>query len=255
MNRSYAQKRGLVRAFALAFWIANVAACLNVSAEESTCPEGLKAAKRLLVVTANGMEAHTGMAYAYQRQSLMDPWKGSGSPKRATLGFRGLGWGWDQYALSAGNEPRKREGDGRTPAGIFAIGKAFGIAPRGPGSEYIRLQKGKTYCVNDLRSERYNTIVSKDQIGSDITGEDMGAVSLYRRGLLVGFPANREKKGGSCIFIHIWRRPGAPTNGCVALREEDVAEIQDWTGGETAYVAILPKDALARVRTCLPDPS
>ena len=29
-----------------------------------------------------------------------------------------------------------------------------------------------------------------------------------------------EKGRGSAIFIHSWRRPGAPTEGCVALRRD-----------------------------------
>lgn len=31
--------------------------------------------------------------------------------------------------------------------------------------------------------------------------------------------------GGSCIFIHQWRRPGYPTAGCVALRPDHLRDI------------------------------
>jgi L,D-peptidoglycan transpeptidase YkuD (ErfK/YbiS/YcfS/YnhG family) len=30
---------------------------------------------------------------------------------------------------------------------------------------------------------------------------------------------------GSAIFIHQWRRPGAPTEGCIGLRRQDLHQI------------------------------
>ena len=36
----------------------------------------------------------------------------------------------------------------------------------------------------------------------------MRATLLYRRGLVVDYPTDAANKAGSCIFIHVWRRPG-----------------------------------------------
>ena len=40
-----------------------------------------------------------------------------------------------------------------------------------------------------------------------------------------GFPAYA---GGSCIFLHIWKGPGATTSGCTAMKAADVATIVRW---------------------------
>jgi L,D-peptidoglycan transpeptidase YkuD (ErfK/YbiS/YcfS/YnhG family) len=41
---------------------------------------------------------------------------------------------------------------------------------------------------------------------------------------------------GSAIFIHSWRRPGAPTAGCVALAREDLIRIANRIRPETRLV-------------------
>ena len=44
---------------------------------------------------------------------------------------------------------------------------------------------------------------------------------LYDLVLITDWNWPRAEKGaGSAIFIHRWRRPGAPTEGCVALRPD-----------------------------------
>jgi L,D-peptidoglycan transpeptidase YkuD (ErfK/YbiS/YcfS/YnhG family) len=233
--------------------VLSLAVAPQTGAAEAVCPESLKAVKRLLIVIAKDMDAKTAVVRAYERSSIDGDWKKASGPKSASLGRHGLGWGWDQSALAAEGEPVKHEGDGRTPAGVFAIGHAFGFAANGPGADYMRLQNGKTYCVDDVRSDHYNKIVPKSEAGEGISGEDMGSIPLYRRGLLLSFPTNRDKRGGSCIFLHVWRAPASPTSGCVALREDDIAEIQTWASKESALAVILPQKALARLHECLPE--
>ena len=44
---------------------------------------------------------------------------------------------------------------------------------------------------------------------------------LYDLVLITDWNWPQAQKGrGSCIFIHQWRRPGYPTEGCVAFRRD-----------------------------------
>jgi L,D-peptidoglycan transpeptidase YkuD (ErfK/YbiS/YcfS/YnhG family) len=231
-----------------------LAASVPAGANEppAACPETLRNAKRLLVVVAATMDARVASVRIYERSSQQANWNEVGNRKPAVLGRNGLAWGWDQKYFARPEEPIKHEGDFKTPAGIYPVGRAFGFAAHGPGQDYLRLQKAKTFCVDDVRSPHYNSIISKTLAGEHVTGEDMASIPLYRKGLLVGFPTNRADKGGSCIFIHVWRAPGSSTSGCVALREDDVAQIQDWASKDATFTLILPQQAVARFHECLP---
>jgi L,D-peptidoglycan transpeptidase YkuD (ErfK/YbiS/YcfS/YnhG family) len=104
--------------------------------------------------------------------------------------------------------------------------------------------------VNDVRSPHYNTIVTRAAAGQGTSGEAMRSIPLYRRGLFIDYPTNREKKGGSCIFIHLWRSPGSATAGCVALAEPDVADLQNRAGERPTLLAILSQAAFDRMQAC-----
>ena len=72
-----------------------------------------------------------------------------------------------------------------------------------------------------------------------------------RRGLLVDYPTDRKARAGSCIFIHLQLPGKTGTNGCVALREPQLEAVQDFSR-DGAVLAILPRQALARFKGCLP---
>jgi D-alanyl-D-alanine dipeptidase len=159
-----------------------------------------------------------------------------------------MAWAWSE-SRHAGAGPVKAEGDKRSPAGFFALGKPFGVSS-GPAG-YVRLAPGAQYCVDDPASPHYNAIVPKAEAGG-ASGEDMGMVPLYRQGLFVDYPTNASAKGGSCIFVHTWRSRTSGTAGCVALAEHDVTALQAWAAGRKAMLAILPQSAWSTMRGCFP---
>lgn len=109
-------------------------------------------------------------------------------------------------------------------------------------------------CVDDPGSPHYSQIVTREEAGPEVSGEDMPAIPLYRRGLVVDYPTSGAEPAGSCIFIHIWRGKGMGTAGCVAGPEAMVASLQEWAGAGNAAIAILPQAALDRFGACLPAP-
>lgn len=220
---------------------------------ESACPVELLEATRLVLVVAPNMNATTATVRLMDRPSKDAKWNEVAEVRKATLGRTGIGWAWAFESVARQGEPIKQEGDGRTPAGFFPVGRPFGFEP-GAANDYVRLEKGKTFCVNDVRSPYYNTIMPKAQAGDGTTGEDMGGISLYRHGLFIEYPTSRERKGGSCIFIHVWRSPASATSGCVALAEDNVINLQKWTERQRrpTLLGIVSQAALNRLQGCFP---
>jgi L,D-peptidoglycan transpeptidase YkuD (ErfK/YbiS/YcfS/YnhG family) len=214
---------------------------------EPRCPAIASTATQLIVVTADDANAATASLSTYQRTSGDGIWQRRDPVEPAVIGLKGLAWG---VGFGAAGEPRKREGDQRTPAGLYAMGPAFGTAPASrPG--YLRLEADKTFCVDDPASPHYNRIVTTAVAGR-ASGERMWSVPLYRRGLVVDYPPAADQRAGSCIFVHVWRQPGQGTAGCVALPEPSVARLQDWIEPGRAAIALIARRDMPRFADCLP---
>ena len=186
----------------------------------------------------------------YERASPSEPWQALGAAEPTTIGRGGMAWSQFFQRLARRGEPIKVEGDKRTPAGVYSIGRSFGILASSRRN-YLHVTPD-TICVNDPSSPDYNTIASRTRVGPYIRAENMSQVlPMYRRGLLVNYPTDARRQAGSCIFIHVWRSPTTGTAGCVAVPEPRVEALQDFSEGGAA-LAILPRGALGRLKGCLP---
>lgn len=221
---------------------------MNASAS-TACPKIIQTAERLVLVLAPTMTSASARVQYLERDAA-GGWHKALDDEKAVLGRAGLGWSWAFADLAGETQPIKREGDRRTPAGFFEIGGAFGFGPS-ERAGYTRLKPGEHFCVDDPASPHYNTVLPQAEAGKAVSGEDMATIPLYRQGLFLDYPTSRKHKGGSCIFVHVWRRAGAGTLGCVALAEAGVKKMQRWTKRKRAVMAILPAEAWARLRPCL----
>jgi D-alanyl-D-alanine dipeptidase len=205
-------------------------------------------ADRLVVVRAAGWDAAHGEVLRFTRGR--GGWAADGAPVRAELG-KGLAWGLGLMPAGDAAGPRKAEGDGRTPAGLFRVGVAFGYADRPDGVElaWRRMEAGDV-CVDDPASRRYNRFARAADADKDWSSAEVmrRADDLYELGAVILHNADAAPRAGSCIFFHVARRRGSPTVGCVALARGDVlALLRFMTPGRTV-VAILPDDAYRAVR-------
>jgi D-alanyl-D-alanine dipeptidase len=177
------------------------------------------------------------------------------------LGKHGLAWGRGIHPLMAAERPRKREGDGKAPAGVFRIRRAFGYAA--PGEvPWLRLPyrqvKPGTLCVDDPASAFYNRILEVSDAAPDWGSHEamLREDGLYRLGAVVGHNEDPALPGaGSCIFLHRWRGPASPTEGCTALAEADLERVLRWLFPEAQPVLIqLPEEEYEKRRApwCLP---
>jgi len=133
----------------------------------------------------------------------------------------------------------KREGDGKTPQGMYALRFSFGQKATPPGKMPYRLMRDNDFWIDDPSSPAYNTLQSGD-IGS-VSAERMKLRDgRYDLGLLIEYNTNPIITGfGSAIFLHIWLNPREATHGCVALKKENLKRILAWLDPEKDPVIII----------------
>jgi L,D-peptidoglycan transpeptidase YkuD (ErfK/YbiS/YcfS/YnhG family) len=238
--------------FALTAALAALLASQPVRAE--SCVPVLDRATRLVVVTVPNMDTTKAALRMFERTAAAARWTSRGTPIQAVVGARGIAWGHPFTSHAQRGEPIKQEGDQRTPAGIYNLGAAFGVA-KSQRPNYLRLTPGANFCVEDARSKLYGRIVPRSTAGKKLSGADMAAIPNYRRGLVIDYPPDRATKAGSCIFVHIWSGESVGTAGCVALPETVVADLQEWIKGRHAAIAIVSEDIATRFGGCLPPSS
>ena len=216
------------------------------------CPRPLHRATRLVIVTVPDMTSVKATLHIFTRKTPADAtWERAAQPEPAVVGAAGIGWAEDFHHLAKKDEPVKREGDKRTPAGIFRIAGPFGFETS-KVSGYTKLQAGKSFCVDDPTSLLYGRIVDKRLAATTKSSEDMSAVPGLRRGLMVDYPARRGAKAGSCIFIHVWDGAEAGTNARVGMPEERITVLQEWSSKGFTAIAIVSEQAADRFKGCLP---
>jgi len=242
---------GSARRVAAVVAVVAAATALSVAAARAqSCPAPLTNAKRLVLVTAPTMNDMAATMRLYERASASEAWHALGDTEPATIGRTGMGWSQFFTKLARRGEPIKVEGDKRAPAGLYTIGRSFGILASSRPN-YLQVTPD-TICVHDPSSPAYNTIASRARLGPMVPAENMSrALPMYRRGLLVNYPTDGRKQAGSCIFMHVWRSPSTGTAGCVAMPEPRVEALQEFAAGG-AVLAILPINALDRLPGCLP---
>lgn len=250
---------GVTRAFVVAC-AALVVACTAGPAPTVTplANNALGNSTQLVVVTTPGWDSTTGVLRRFTRADVHSSWRAEGATVPVVVGRTGVAWGvgFDHLA-EAGTPtagPRKVEGDGRAPAGVFPLDTAFGFAAPDSMSwvklPYIQLTPS-TECVDDTASVHYNAVVDRSATTVDWkSSEHMRKVAQYQLGIIVGYNASPPVKGrGSCIFFHIWAGPRSTTVGCTALDVKELEKLVAWLDPRARPVVVqLPAPVYARVR-------
>jgi L,D-peptidoglycan transpeptidase YkuD (ErfK/YbiS/YcfS/YnhG family) len=123
---------------------------------------------------------------------------------------------------------QKREGDGKSPTGMFPLGTAFGYAPSVKTRMPYRQATDDDFWVDDPDAKDYNKWVRGQPRRA--TFEKMRREDdLYKYGVVIEYNMNPIVKGkGSAIFLHIWRGEEKPTLGCVAMSEDKILRLLGW---------------------------
>jgi len=119
---------------------------------------------------------------------------------------------------------KTKEGDGKTPTGVYNFTFAFGIKDNpGTNFEYVEVDDSH-YWVDDSSSKYYNQFVSIKDVEKDWDSAEhiMSAEESYHYVLATDYNAKCEPGVGSAIFMHCTPTGGA---GCIAISEESMVDI------------------------------
>jgi D-alanyl-D-alanine dipeptidase len=196
---------------------------------------------QMLVVTTSGWNAVEGRLQRFERATAKEKWRPAGEPIAIVVGKSGLGWGIgviDDPGVRDTGDPVKKEGDGRSPAGVFALGTAFGYAAQPlPGLKLAYLNLSPSIeCVDDVGSKHYNRIVDHNVVPPDWNSSEKmrNTGESYRWGIVIdhngidGDSSSPEPRGGSCVFLHIWHSHDQGTAGCTAMSQAELETLLTW---------------------------
>jgi L,D-peptidoglycan transpeptidase YkuD (ErfK/YbiS/YcfS/YnhG family) len=168
--------------------------------------------QQMVVVEAKSIHSQSGQLSL--QQYIGGQWQSVLSGIPVTFGSKGIG--------------KTKEGDGRTPSGIYRLGSGFGSAanPGGLRISYTRTSK-QDYWVDDPFSSQYNQWVNyagnPDQRWRSYERLQQ---PLYKYAIILKYNDDPVVSGkGSAIFLHIWRAAGKPTAGCIAMSESNLLQL------------------------------
>lgn len=161
---------------------------------------------QIIVVTAKDMES-TDVTVSMHTKEANGLWTENYSTN-GKIGRNGLG--------------KQKEGDGKTPIGIYSFNKAFGIMPN-PGitvMPYLKVDETH-HWVDDPESKYYNQCVSTRDVEQTWNSSEhlYKYIGDYNYALSTTYNEDCVPYAGCAIFLHCPVKNGRPTSGCIAIPE------------------------------------
>jgi len=184
-----------------------------------------------------------------------DRWQPVGTAWTGVIGAAGAAWGRGVHGDGVPDNiagPIKREGDRKSPAGVFELAAAYGYAaapPRGTSLPYTAVD-ASWQCVDDPTSSAYARVIDRRTVTPDWrSAEDMRRDdALYTWVIDVAHNPTRAAGAGSCIFLHVWSGPDSTTVGCTAMPEPDLARVLAWLRPDAhPLFVLLPRAAYVQL--------
>jgi zinc D-Ala-D-Ala dipeptidase len=195
----------------------------------------IRSCRQLIIVTTRRWDDVTANIQFLERaQGGETPWRKAGKQFPGVIGKQGFGWGIGLHGTGEPGAPLKKEGDQKSPAGVFKLYSLFGTASTAQVS-FLRFpyeQVGpSTEAIDDPRSRYYNRIVDRTGVKYRdwLTSESMLAVGgRYRFGVMLEHNWSQIPGYGSCIFFHVWDRDLNGTVGCTAVSLTNMERLIHW---------------------------
>ena len=188
---------------------------------------------QLIVGIAPDWNSMHGHIHLFERSGNGD-WSSVGQPFPVLFGKSGLAWG---PGLAGQDETglRKKERDGRAPAGVFRIGKIYTYdAQLPPGADYPFHQVTTADAwVDDVKHPDYNRFVTIDDPANPPPWFQKAKMRhndfAYRWLVEIRHNSDPPIPGvGSAIFFHIRRGVNRPTAGCTTMAEANLVRMITW---------------------------
>lgn len=209
-------------------------------------------ATQAVIVVTPDWNANHGSLYTYERAN--GAWREVGQRQRVMVGRNGSAWGLGLHP-NPPSGPVKKEGDGRSPAGVFAIGAAFGYADKADTALPYAAMQASHYCMDVSGSPLYNRIVDARTVGAAAIAGSTEPMRLdlhaagdqrYRLGFVIEHNPQAQRDAGSCIFAHLWKQPSQATAGCTAMDDPTMARLLGWLRPDRHPVFVLMPEAQYR---------
>ncbi len=175
---------------------------------------GIAGSRQVITVVANGYGTSAATLTAYQRDA--NGWTQAFGPWFAYVGRNGIA------PVGA-----KREGDGRTPSGVYGFDFMFGVdANPGVRFAYRRITGTNIVWDDDPASPNYNEWIDTNFAPAGANPEPMDNTPSYLYGAVVAYNEARTPGLGSAIFLHVSH--GTATAGCVAVPIDELRSLLRW---------------------------
>jgi D-alanyl-D-alanine dipeptidase len=211
-----------------------------------------KDTQQLLVIVAKNWESKYASLKRYEKKS--NRWQQIGKEVKVIIGRNGMGWGLGEHVIPKNAKIIKREGDGKTPAGLFKLGHGYGYSDFNIQFPYQTYNTHYYHCVDDSTSKYYNQIVNSRKITRDYNSHEFMLLknNFYKYGITVAHNPNNIPQMGSCIFIHLKKPNDIPSSGCSMINEHEIKDILRWLQKEKNPMLLqLPKSELKRFKISL----
>lgn len=186
----------------------------------------IPADSQVLITLAGSRTSDTGELNVYTKGDD-GAWKTVYAGIRAKYGMNGL------Y--------KEKEGDSKTPVGVFKMNTPFGIADSVEGfpDNYIKVDPDM-YWNGDSASDRYNKLVNaKEYTAFDCSASEhlINYSGYYDYCIDTGYNYEGKPYLGSAIFLHCVIND-EHTHGCIAIPKEYMTEIMKLYSEGNTYIAI-----------------
>lgn len=212
-----------------------LALCLT-ACQQKTVPDNRFStdSNQVVQVVATHLDSISATMYLWARDHQQAKWICADSFP-VTIGRNGLAPGID----IAG---RKIEGDGNAPEGMFYLSRVFSYHPLTDLHMPFEQVDSSDLCVDDVQSMYYNQLIDDDTVKQ----KDYSSFermqrndAQYEYGVWVDYNTNPIIRGnGSCIFLHVWKNPNAPTSGCTAMSKENMLRLIYWLDADKKPILI-----------------
>jgi D-alanyl-D-alanine dipeptidase len=194
--------------------------------EPALPPSAFNNYTQIIVVEAHSTGSSEATLRLYQKNE--GSWKQALNDMPARIGKNGTAWGLGLHQ-SPNQELQKKEGDRKSPAGIFQLGDSYAYksAKRQRTTNEISPQ---LKCVDDSKSKYYNQIVNTSKNTPDWdSAEDMQRTDdCYKYVVEIKHNPTNKAYCGSCIFLHVQATPTSGTAGCTALSPSNMERLLGW---------------------------
>ncbi|HWR94300.1 MAG TPA: L,D-transpeptidase family protein [Flavobacterium sp.] len=170
---------------------------------------------QLLVVFNEKPESFTAVFVVLEKNEIK--WIAKQKPIEVSIGKNG-------FALP--NE--KVEGDGKSPTGIFRLGKLFSYEKQLNTLLENQQTTKEDKWIDDINSPDYNTHIVGTTNAKSYENLLLDT-DVYKYCMVIEYNTNPIIKGkGSAIFFHLALKPDSFTSGCVAIQEEYMKLMINW---------------------------